>query len=72
MCEVLCEDAASGLVLLCDVFGRVTLGVTCSLARGDLLEVGRGGDVDLVRAELSVVEEESGLGGGGLFEADGV
>jgi len=28
--------------------------------------------MDLVGAQLGVVKEESGLGGGGLFEADGV
>lgn len=70
--KVFCEDAASGLVLLCEIFGRVTLGVTSGLARSNLLKVGRGGDVDLVGAELSVVEEESGLSGSLFFEAHGV
>ena len=70
--EVLCEDAAPGLVLLCEIFGRVTLGVTSGLARSDLLEVGRGGDIDLVGAELCVVEEESGLSGSLFLEAHSV
>jgi hypothetical protein len=72
MGEVFCEDAASGLVLLCDVFGRVTFGVTSSLAGSDVLEVGSGSDVDLVGSELSVVEEESGLSGSLFFEAHSV
>lgn len=42
------------------------------LARSDLLKVGGGGDVDLVGAELGVVEEESGLSGSLFFEAHSV
>lgn len=70
--KVFCEDAAPGLVLLCEIFGGVTLGVTSGLAWCDLLKVRRGGNVDLVGAELGVVEEESGLSGSLLFEAHGV
>lgn len=70
--KVFCEDAASGLVLLCEIFGRVTLGVTGGLARSDLLKVGCGSDVDLVGTELGVVEEESGLSGSLFFEAHSV
>lgn len=70
--EVFCEDAAPGLVLLREIFRRVTLGVTGGLAGSDLLKVRRRGDVDLVGAELGVVEEESGLSGSLFFEAHSV
>lgn len=51
------------------LFGSLFIG-SGQLSTGQLIERSGGGDVDLVGTELSVVEEESSLGGRLLLEGD--
>jgi hypothetical protein len=71
--KVLCNNARAGLVVLTKVFGvlfgSLFIG-SGQLSTGQLIERSGGGDVDLVGTELSVVEEESSLGGRLLLEGD--
>lgn len=70
--EVLGQDARARLLLLCDLVAVAVRGRDAIVARGLVGgEAGRGGYRDVRGAELGVVEEEGGLGGGVLLEGHG-
>jgi hypothetical protein len=69
--EVLGDDAGAGFVLLRDLDVVLVGGFGGDVAGGDLVDGLGGGDGDLGRAELGVVEEEGGFGGGFFLEGYG-
>jgi hypothetical protein len=67
MGQVLSNDARSRLLFLGDLI-TVTLSLCSEVASVILVRAGGAGDLDVGCAKLGVVEEESGLGSGFLFE----
>ena len=69
VCEILGEDTAAGLLLLCDLV-RVALGIGSDMGIVIGRGVASGGDADMGGAELGAVQEQSCLGSGLLLEHD--
>lgn len=72
VCEVLGDDAGTGLIFLVDVtVSSWLIGRANRLATGNLVEGSCGGNVDLSGAKLCVVQEKSSLCSCLLFKGDG-
>lgn len=68
--EILSNNACAGLFLLRDLVG-IPLSIGGGMLSVDRRRAARRLDGDVGRAELGVVQEEGGLGGGLLLEGDG-
>lgn len=70
MSQILSNDAGSWLLLLSDLIA-ITLSLLCIVASIILARASGTGDLDVSGTKLGVVEEESSLRGGLLFESYG-